>query len=218
MKELIKIKTSEQGQKLVSARELYLGLGLNKSAWKRWSDSNIKNNDFFKENIDWNQLKIMLNGNETQDFMITIDFVTYIINSTKTVSSKTKIKLLKQLNCGNKLDVIGKKEVEFLDVLETQLKILGITKLERQYSKFLCGIYRIDLYLPQLNVAIEYDENNHKHYTFEQQELRQQLIEQELGCKFIRVNDDKSHIENSAIVIRELLNFDLHHSKIKERK
>ena len=31
MKELIKVETNEQGQKLVSARDLYLGLGLNKA-------------------------------------------------------------------------------------------------------------------------------------------------------------------------------------------
>lgn len=40
MKELIKITENEQGQKLVSARDLYLGLGLDKSNWKRWSVKN----------------------------------------------------------------------------------------------------------------------------------------------------------------------------------
>ena len=53
MNELIKIQTNEQGQQLVSARELYLGLGLNKAHWKRWSEQNIVKNDFFKENTDW---------------------------------------------------------------------------------------------------------------------------------------------------------------------
>ena len=107
------------------------------------------------------------------------------------------------LSCNAKLDL--RKEVEFLTVLEKQLRVLGITRFERQYSKLKCGNYRIDLYLPEINVAIEYDENGHKGYTYEAQELRQELIERELGCKFIRVGDDKDHVTNSAIVIRELI-------------
>ena len=98
-----------------------------------------------------------------------------------------------------------RKEIEFLTVLEKQLQVLGITRFERQYSKLKCGNYRIDLYLPEINVAIEYDENGHRGYTYETQELRQQLIERELGCRFIRVSDDKDHVTNSAIVIRELI-------------
>lgn len=47
MKELIKINTNEEGKQLVSARELYLGLGLNKSNWSRWYPTNITKNDFF---------------------------------------------------------------------------------------------------------------------------------------------------------------------------
>ena len=52
MQELIKI-TEKEGQQLVSARELYLGLGLNKSNWSRWYPTNIINNEFFKENVDY---------------------------------------------------------------------------------------------------------------------------------------------------------------------
>lgn len=35
MKELIKITTNEEGKQLVSARELYIGLGMNKAVWSR---------------------------------------------------------------------------------------------------------------------------------------------------------------------------------------
>ena len=107
------------------------------------------------------------------------------------------------LSCNTKLGL--RKEIEFLTVLEKQLQVLGITRFERQYSKLKCGNYRIDLYLPEINVAIEYDENGHRGYTYEAQELRQELIERELGCRFIRVSDDKDHVTNSAIVIRELI-------------
>lgn len=87
MNELIRIQTNEQGQQLVSARELYLGLGLDKSNWKRWYSKNIQSNDFFLENVDWTGFVIMTNGNETQDFAISIDFAKHIAMMARTEKS-----------------------------------------------------------------------------------------------------------------------------------
>ena len=87
MKELIKVTTNEQGQKLVSARELYLGLELNKAHWKRWSNQNIIENDFFKENEDWVGFTIMVNGNKTQDFAISLEFAKHIAMMARTEKS-----------------------------------------------------------------------------------------------------------------------------------
>lgn len=72
MKELIKISERE-GKQVVSARELYIGLGLDKSNWSRWATQNIVEDDFFKENEDWVGFVTMTNGNETKDYAITND-------------------------------------------------------------------------------------------------------------------------------------------------
>ena len=87
MNELLEVKTNKQGKQIVSARDLYLGLGLDKSNWKRWSSKNIKQNEFFKENIDWVGFVIMTNGNQTQDFAITIDFAKHIAMMARTEKS-----------------------------------------------------------------------------------------------------------------------------------
>lgn len=103
----------------------------------------------------------------------------------------------------NTIEVVdNRKEIEFLTQLEQTLEPFGI-KGESQYS---IDKYRIDYYIKDMNVAIEYDENDHKGYSYEKQELRQQLIEKQLGCKFIRVSDSKSHAYNVGIVIKELFN------------
>lgn len=73
MQELIKI-TEQNGSKVVSARELYEFLGYNKAVWSRWYQKNILENEFAFENIDYQTLNIMLNGNETKNFAISIDF------------------------------------------------------------------------------------------------------------------------------------------------
>ena len=57
---------------------------------------------------------------------------------------------------------------------------------------------------PNLNIAIEYDENYHNTYTYEQHEGRQKEIEKELGCKFIRISDKNSDDYNIGFVLKEL--------------
>lgn len=49
------------------------------------------------------------------------------------------------------------------------------------------GEYRIDWYIPELNLAIEFDEEQHSSKkNMEADEIRQRRIEKELGCKFAR--------------------------------
>ena len=73
MDELIKI-TQKDGEQAVSARELYDFIGYDKSQWSRWYQTNIINNKFAVENIDYQTLDTVSNGNHTKEFAITIDF------------------------------------------------------------------------------------------------------------------------------------------------
>ena len=67
--------------------------------------------------------------------------------------------------------------------------------------------YRIDYYIPDLKIAIEYDENGHKNYDREKERMREEYIKNKLGCKFIRVPDDNSDIKNIGIIAKELYNY-----------
>ena len=91
MNELIKIQTNEQGQQLVSARELYLGLGLDKSQWSRWYKKNIQENEFFLENNDWVVLDTMTTtekgGQVAINFAISLDFAKHIAMMARTEKS-----------------------------------------------------------------------------------------------------------------------------------
>ena len=95
-----------------------------------------------------------------------------------------------------------RNEIKFIDKLEQSLKPFGIVEGIRQYRVF---DYRIDYYIPNLNVAIEYDENNHKNYTYSQQGGRQKEIEDKLKCNFIRVSDKNSDEYNIGLVIKNIL-------------
>lgn len=86
MNELINIEI-ENDRQVVYARELYLGLGLDKSNWSRWLKANILNNEFFKENIDWVRVRHHDEGNEITDFIITLEFGKHIAMMARTEKS-----------------------------------------------------------------------------------------------------------------------------------
>ena len=65
MVELIKI-TERNGKSVVSAKELYDFLGYDKSQWSRQYQSNIINNQFAIEGVDYQPIEIMSNGNKTK--------------------------------------------------------------------------------------------------------------------------------------------------------
>jgi anti-repressor protein len=86
MSNLIQIKETN-GKQAVSAKELYIGLGLNKINWARWSNSNIINNDFFAENEHWVGVLHNEEGNETIDYAISIEFAKHIAMMARTEKS-----------------------------------------------------------------------------------------------------------------------------------
>lgn len=199
MNNLIEV-TNNDGKQAVSARDLYLGLGLDKSNWSRWSKSNIERNNFFVENIDWVKQVIEIQGTQTTEYNLSQDFVYHLVNSAKTVSSSIKHKVLKKLGLKKRIDLISRKEIEFLDMLEKVLEPFDYTLL-KQYSAL---NYRIDLYIEELNVAIEYDENGHQGYYYKEEKGRQKEIEKHLKCRFIRLEDNKSNLYNIGLVVKEL--------------
>jgi anti-repressor protein len=124
------IKISDKG--LVSARELYLGLGLNKAHWSRWYPTNIQKNEFFEGNADWTALTIMENGNETMDFAVTIEFAKHIAMMARTEKSHEYRNYF--IKCEDKLKEQN-KPVCIEDVLIQSLQEMKDVKLQLQEVK-----------------------------------------------------------------------------------
>jgi phage anti-repressor protein len=127
MKELIKIKTNENGEKLVSAKELYLGLGLTKNNWTRWYPINIEKNDFFTKDVDWIRVPLKEEGNETMDFAITLEFAKHIAMMARTEKSHQYrnyfIECEHNLIESNKL-ILASKEIERLEATVSRFEKL----------------------------------------------------------------------------------------------
>ena len=77
MEELIRITESPNGEKAVSARELYVFLTEDESMRKanRWFKDRIDNNDFAVENVDYQRIPHSEgNGRKILDYALTLDF------------------------------------------------------------------------------------------------------------------------------------------------
>lgn len=135
--------------------------------------------------------------------LCTVKGVKMILDSTRNYNQKEELFKWYFENTDQEVSpiLIDRDEVNFFNELEDVLKSFDIKGI-KQYPILK---YRIDYYIPQLNLAIEYDEGSHTGYTYEQHDGRQIRIEKELGCEFIRVSNKDTIGENIGLVLKEMI-------------
>ena len=126
--ELIKITTNEEGKQLVSARELYIGLGMNKAAWARWSKTNIVENEFFTENEDFVGVQHDVEGNKTMDYAISIDMAKHLCMLSRTEKAHEFRRYF--IECEKKLK--EKQQLQLPKDYLSALKALVVSEEEKQ--------------------------------------------------------------------------------------
>ena len=154
------------------------------------------------KNFNLRRKVVNFEGFSTKHLVVDKNDLYSMIATNTTRTQEEKIALMEALGLDtDKVIITGDRpEIAFVDKLERTLRPLNI-KGERQYSVL---NYRIDYYIPSLKIAVEYDENDHKFYPYEAQELRQKRIEKELGCKFIRLSDKEDDFYNVGLVMKEI--------------
>lgn len=142
-------------------------------------------------------------GKNNKLYICTLKGVKLLLDNLRNYENKSSLLLWFKSHANKEFDIIlyNRPEEYFIDELEQVLCGMGIRSI-RQYSVL---SYRIDCYVPALNLAIEYDENNHKNYTYEKQDLRQKNIENELKCNFIRLSDSNSNLHNIGLIMKQIL-------------
>ena len=86
-------------------------------------------------------------------------------------------------------DVILTKEQSVL------IKIMSSFEGENMQTQYNVLSYRIGLYFYDYNLAIEIDKNGHSDRNIDYEIKRQKTIEQELDCKYIRIDPDKEDFD-----------------------
>lgn len=142
-------------------------------------------------------------GKKKKLYICTLKGIKLFMDNLRNYENKSALLLWFENHADKKMDIIlyNRPEIYFLDELEQVLCAMNIKSI-RQYSVL---PYYIDCYIHALNLAIEYDEGDHKYYTYENQELRQKNIENELKCTFIRLSDSNSNLYNIGLVMSQIL-------------
>jgi anti-repressor protein len=82
---LIPVYESEKSNaRAVSARELYKGLELALSQFSRWANVNILENNFFTENVDFYRVRLDVEGNEVDDYIMKLDMAKHLVMLART--------------------------------------------------------------------------------------------------------------------------------------
>ena len=135
MNELIRVENRGEKQ-VISARELYEKLEMDKSHWKRWANNNIETSVFFLENIDYEGFAIEANGNETKDYWITIEMAKHLCMMSRTVKAhEIRDYFIKIEQAWNTPEMIMKRALEIAN-----------QKAEEATQKLLDNKYKIDFY------------------------------------------------------------------------
>lgn len=96
----------------------------------------------------------------------------------------------------------SRKEINFFNSLKEFLIPFNIS-IKTQFN---CHKYRIDCYIKDLDLVIEYDENFHKYYNYDLEQVREEFIKNKLKCNIIRISDKYSDATNLGIIVNKLVN------------
>lgn len=148
--------------------------------------------------------------NKNNAFLISASGVSKLLNIKRDIKITTQ-KIEKfflaifEENSYKFVNTVSSKEGRFIELLRPILKDLKVD-FETQFW-VLNRKYRLDLFIKDLNLVVEFDEDTHekaKNY-LETDEIRQREIESEMGVVFIRVKE-KTHMgESLSSVIKKVL-------------
>lgn len=142
---LLPIKDNN-GSKAVNAKDLYLFLGYDKSQWSRWYTTNIVNNDYAEEGVDYETFDMTSNGNITKDFALSMDFAKELSMLARNERGKQARKYF--IACEEKLRtaapkyqipqtysealMLAAKQAEQLELQQKQLEVEGQKRIQAE--------------------------------------------------------------------------------------
>jgi very-short-patch-repair endonuclease/biotin operon repressor len=157
--------------------------------------------DFFEGHEKFTlDLQPILGNSWKQTKLIPESDVLRLIHKSQKVTEQEKKDIVSFFDFTKTEIFISRQEVEFRKELENFIKIIYNLKVETQY---LVKNYKLDFYIPELNLAIEFDEKHHK-YKKEEDKKRENEVKDILNCKFVRVSEEQSIGEQLGLVMKAI--------------
>jgi len=127
------------------------------------------------------------------------DVLGLIAKSRKLPTSK-KEEIIKHFELGDKIVLESRREIEFIHKFKRVLMPFG---WEMETQKRVKN-YMVDMYFPDFNIVVEFDENGHNSYNKDDEKKREKVIKKELGCTIIRVDDRDDDLFNIGYILNIL--------------
>ena len=145
---------------------------------------------------------------QPQTVMINEAGLLQLIATSETISDSTKKNItnwLQSIGFAKQIVFTSRKEIQFKDVLQSFLGAIDYDVM----PQYIVGDYRVDFYVPKINLVIEYDENNHKYYNADgeqkrEKQIRKNLYDHNKPFHIIRVSDKQSHSHNLGVIAQYL--------------
>ena len=211
MKNELMIFEESQVSMIVDAKgsvlfELYsTGMALGYVRWdgKSYNEDGTKKTYARKDRID----KIVKNAeisvfSRGVEKYIDLNGLRKFISISNTTNKSKFIKFLQDKEYLHKEEVFehSRKENVLMDSIVRVLKPIGYT-LETQKID---TNYRLDGYIPELDLVIEYDENNHGHYDSNKEQIRENYIKNNYN-HLIRLTDEDDLMTNIGKVMNKIM-------------
>lgn len=124
-----------------------------------------------------------------------------LIQKSNIITSVRKKEILMELGIEDHILLWDRSEIRFKDKLLDFYNALGYDV----HCQYAVGGYRVDFYIKKINLAIEYDENDHSHYDVEKEVERERYIKSNLKCDFIRLSDKSTDCYNLGVIAKYMI-------------
>lgn len=169
------------------------------------------NEDFRESTIAfseyWTKATYNIEGNyrSYKEYIITIIGVKCLIDRTRKTPKLKRLINWYNENVENKSNIVilsSRFEESFINNIAQTFAAMGIEyETQKQILK-----YKIDLYIPKYNIAVEYDEAQHNISTNSNLDKeREENIKKELNCIFVRCDYKNSDAYNTGLVINQII-------------
>lgn len=203
-----------KGVKVTTYKHFSEFSGIEENRLKRFHKTN---KSFFQENVDY----FLLNLSELKELktiypgfvdpctskilLIGFDMLAYYLTySARESSQELYKKLCKAFGKSTEYRVLkfNSKEGSFGEFLKNSLK--GICKVETQVPVL---DYRVDFYLPEVNLVIEFDERDHEYgKRLKRDKQREKEIQQYLNCEIVRVKEHEPYSTSLNRILKVIFN------------
>lgn len=169
----------------------------------------FKIDDKLKENFNETSIETFNTKGISQKtfvFKITLDGVKLILdNKRKTPNMQPLYDFYNEhSNESHKVILSSRFEDEFFNKLKLTLEAMGIEIELQKHVNIESKNYRLDGYLPEYNLVIEYDEKHHK-FSKENDDKREKDVCKVLECNFIRLDYEENDNYNVGLVIKKIM-------------